>query len=77
MNLLEVTTTSPCSLGEQPSIVEDDQTGSPDHPTGARGTYPTLEAIEEVAGTALAVPARHSTTALLPEDRIEAVTPLL
>jgi len=75
MNLLEAMTTSPCSLEEQPSIVGDDRTGSPDHATSARGTSPTLEAIEKVVGTNLVVPAGLSTTALLPEDRTKAMTP--
>ena len=77
MNLLEATITSPCSLGEQPSIAEDDRTGSPDHAAGARGTSLALEAVEEIMGTTSAVPAGLSTTALLPEDRTEAVMPLL
>ena len=77
MNLLEVTTTSPCSLGKQPSIAEDDQTGSPDHAAGARRTLLALEAVEEVAGMASAVPAGLSTTALLPEDRTKVTPPAL
>ena len=63
MDLHEATTTPPRSPVKQPSVAEEDRVGSSDRVAGARGTSPTLEAVEEVAGT-------------LPDDRAEAVTPL-
>jgi len=74
MELLEDTTTPPCSPVEQPPISKEDRVGSPDHLAGGQGTSLTLEAIEEVAGTTSAVLAGLSTAALLPEDRTEAMT---
>ena len=56
MSLLEVTTTSPCSPVGQPFVTEVDWVGSPDRATSDRGTLPTLEAVEEVAGTAVVAP---------------------
>ena len=57
MSLLEVTPTFPCSPVGQPSVAEVDWVGSRDRATGARGTLPTLEAVEEVASTVAAAPA--------------------